>query len=158
MTSTLSKVPISAWVLSTAEAMGALHATDRSAWAKCWADSYRALGGMSDSVAHKGCPRSAAHALWYLGWLKDSERQYMDWTIRHVADRLGKNAAYAVIAARLLRCEQCAASHSALWQRVRQEFERETGARAAKSDQGAVKVALLLSLDRMLVAHGPSSA
>lgn len=158
MTSRLSKVPVSAWVLSTAQAMDALHATDRSAWAKGWADSYWALGGRSVSVAKKGCPRSSAYALWYLGWLKHTERQYMDWTIRHIADRLGKNAAYAVIAARLLGCEQCATSHSALWQRVRQEFERETGARAAKSDQGAVKVALLLSLDRMLVAHRPSSA
>ena len=144
-------LPVSEWVLRTALAMEATHATDTSTWAKHWANSYSALGGRSSSGS-KGCPRSAAYALWYLGWLKGSTRPPLDWPIQRIAGDLGKNAAYAVIAARLLTGQGFAQPHSALWRRVRQEFRRETGHQAAHSEQGAAKVAVGLFMDGMIVA------
>ena len=150
MASTLYGIPISAWVLDTAQAMDAAHAPDEAAWRKHWADSYRALGGRTTSGS-KGCPRSAAYALWYLGWLKGSTRPLLHWPVDRIQDRFGKNAAYAVIAARLLTRERFAGFHSALWQRVRQDFRRETRGSPAESDQGAVKLALGLFLEGTLL-------
>jgi hypothetical protein len=150
MTRVLSRVPISDWVLRTAQAMGAAGAADKKAWRKHWADSYGALGGRTTSGS-KGCPRSAAYAMWYLGWLKGCARPLLDWPADRIHERFGKNAAYAVIAARLLAGSRAQQHHSALWRRVQQEFRRETGQLPANSDQGAVKVALLLFLEGMLV-------
>ena len=144
-------LPVSDWALRTALGMEATHATDTSTWAKHWADSYWALGGRSSSGS-KGCPRSAAYALWYLGWLKGSARPPLDWPIQRIAGHLGKNAAYAVIAAQALTRQGFAQSHSALWERVRSEFQRETGQTAAQSEQGAVKVAIRLFTDGVLVS------
>jgi len=150
MTRLLFRVPISRWVLATAQAMDAAHTTDAAAWRAHWAESYTALGGHTTSGT-KGCPRSAAYALWYLGWLKGAMRPHQDWPSARIHRRLGKNAAYAVIAARLLTRGTVAPFHSSLWPRVRDEFRRQTGESAANSDQGAAKVALLLFLDGSLV-------
>jgi len=156
MTSTLFKVAISEWVFRTAHAMDAAHSADDAAWRKHWASSYWALGGRTTSGS-KGCPRSAAYALWYLGWLKCSTRPLVDWPVDRVRERFGKNAAYAVIAARLLASGAVPHHHRSLWSRAQQAFRRETGQIPAKSDQGAVKVALMLFLDGMLVVpRGPT--
>jgi hypothetical protein len=155
MTRLLFSVPISRWVLATAQAMDAAHATDGATWRKHWADRYAALGGHTTSGT-KGCPRSAAYALWYLGWLQGGMRPFQDWPPANIRSRFGKNAAYAVIAARLLTHGAVAPRHSTLWPRVRGEFRRQTGQAPANSDQGAAKVALLLFLDGMLV--GPLGA
>ena len=152
MASTLYRIPISAWVLDTAQAMDAAHAPDEAAWRKDWADAYWALGGARDSIARKPCPRSAAYGLWHLGWLKGSSRPVLDWPVERIRDQLSKNAAYAVIAALVLAREGFAGSHSALWQRVQREFQAETGESPAESDQGAVRVALSLFLDGTLVS------
>jgi len=157
MTRMLSRVPMSDWVLRTAQAMDDARGADDAAWRKHWADSYWALGGTSDSVAHKGCPRTAAYGLWYLEWLKGSSRPLLDWPVQRVRDGLGKNAAYAAIAARLLARAGVAQSHGTLWTRVRQQFQRDTGEKASNSDQGAVRLALLLFLRGML-AVPPVSA
>ena len=150
MASTLYWIPISTWVLDTAQAMDAARATDGAVWRKHWVDSYWALGGRSTSGS-KGCPRSAAYALWYLGWLKGTARPLLDWPIRRIAGALGKNAAYAVIAAQILARQGFAGSRGALWQRVQREFRSEIGESPAESDQGAVKLTLGLFLDGILL-------
>lgn len=151
MTRVLSRIPVSEWVLRTAQAMVAAGAVDDDPWRKHWASTYFALGGTSSEVARKGCPRSAAYALWHLGWLRDSSRPLLDWPVEGIRQQLGKNAAYAVIAARALVCAGFAGSHSALWRLVQWQFATETGERPAQSDQGAVKLALGLFLDGTLI-------
>lgn len=151
MRSMLYKVPISAWLSGAAHAMDTANATSKAAWRKHWADSYRALGG-SSSCGNKGCPRSAAYALWYMGWFKGSTRPLLEWPVQRIRPRLGKNAAYAAIAARLLAREGFAGSHGALWRLVQQEFRCEIEESPAQSDQGAVKLALGLFLDGTLLS------
>jgi hypothetical protein len=147
MVSMLYNVPLSSWVFRTALAMDADNTTSQASWRKHWADGYWALGGASNSTANKGCAASAAYALWYLGWLKGTNRASLDWPVQRIRDRLGKNAAYAAIAARLLAQYGFTGSHTRLWRLVRQDFQIETGERPAESDQGAVKLALGLFLD-----------
>lgn len=150
MTATLYKVPVSAWVSGTAQKMNAAGVEDPGSWAGYWVETYRALGGTSSSTGAKACPRCAAYALWYLGWLKGSKRPALSWSINEITDKLGKNAAYATITFRLLRQGARPRRLDQLWQSVQREFKRETGETAAKTEQGAVKVAVGLFLEESL--------
>jgi len=152
MTATLYKVPVSAWVSGTAAKMEAAGMEDRKTWSRYWVEFYRALGGTSSSTGTKGCPRCAAYALWYLGWLKGSKRPILSWSINEIRDKLGKNAAYAAIAFRLLRQGARPKPVDQLWKSVRREFNRETGETAASTEQGAVKLAMGLFFEGKLVA------
>jgi len=63
MTEILYKIPVSAWVSSTAAKMEAAGVEDRKTWSRYWVETYQALGGTSTSTGTKGCPDCAAYAL-----------------------------------------------------------------------------------------------
>ena len=151
MTAILNKIPVSAWVSGTAEKMEAAGVEDRRAWSSYWVETYKALGGTSLSTARKGCPKSAAYALCYLGWLKGSKRPGLSWSVNEVRDNLGKNAAYAALAFRLLRQGAQSDPVGQLWKSVQREFKRETGESAADTERGAVTLAIGLFLKGKLV-------
>lgn len=151
MTEILNKIPVSAWVLSTAERMEAAAVEDRGSWSSFWVETYDALGGASSSGG-KPCPKCAAYGLWYLGWLKGSKRPSLGWSVSEIREKLGKNAAYAAIVFRLLRQGARPQPVDQLWESVRREFKRETGETAANTEQGAVKLAMGLFLEGELVA------
>lgn len=142
MTTSRCSVPLPLWVSKTAAKMEASRVTDDASWSRYWVDTYFSLGGRSDSTGRKCCPKKAAYALWYLGWLKASPRPSLNWPLGQIRDELGKKAAYAAIAVRLLSRGSAAKPRSELWQSVRREFQRETGESAAKSEQGAVTIAV----------------
>ena len=152
MTEILYKIPVSAWVLGTAERMEVAGVEDRKTWSRYWVETYQALGGTSTSTGTKGCPKCAAYALWYLGWLKGSKRPGLSWSVNQIRHNLGKNAAYATIAVRLIQQDAQPYPVGQLWKSVQREFERETGETAAHSEQGAVKLAVGLFLEGKLVA------
>ena len=97
----------------------------------------------------KPCPRAAAYALWYLGRIQDSGRQVQKLTIYEVRRALGKNAAYAVIAAELLHADG-SQSVSTLWPRVQARFSELLNEAPAKSEQGEIKLTLALSREGKL--------
>jgi len=152
MTEILYKIPVSAWVSSTAAKMEAAGVEDRKTWTRYWVETYRALGGTSTYSGTKECPKCAAYALWYLGWLKGSKRSALSWSINEIRDRLWKNAAYAAIAVHLLRQRAGPKPVDQLWKSVRREFERKTGETAAITEQGAVRLATALFLEGRLEA------
>ena len=151
MTEILYKIPVWAWVSGTAGKMEAAGVEDRETWSRYWVETYQALGGTRTS-GRKGCPRSAAYALWYLGWLKGSKRSALSWSINEIRDRLWKSAAYAAIAVHLLRQGAQSQPVDQLWESVRREFERKTGETAADTEQGAVTLATALFLEGRLEA------
>src|SRR5947199_5856859 len=93
----LNKVPASRWVRDTVARMERAGATDVHDWTRFWDQSYIALGGRSKSGA-KGCPRTAAYALWSLGRLRYSTKNFLSLSIADIDSQIGKNAAYAIIA------------------------------------------------------------
>jgi len=151
VTEILNKIPVSAWVLSTAEKMEAAGVEDSGSWSSFWVESYNALGGNSSSGG-KPCPKCAAYGLWYLGWLRARKRPALSWSINEVRDKLGKNAAYAAIAFRLLEQRAQPQPVDQLWKSIRREFKQETGGTAAKTRQGAVKLGIGLFLEGKLAA------
>jgi len=152
MTEILYKIPVWAWVSGTAAKMEAAGAEDRKTWSRYWLETYQALGGSSTSTGTKGCPKCAAYALWYLGWLRRSKRPALSWSVNEVRDKLGKNAAYAVIALRLLRQGRRSRPLDQLWESVRQEFKRETGKTPATFKNGAVELTVGLFVEGKLAA------
>jgi len=122
---------------------------DRTDWTRCWYETYRELGGRSKASGNKACPRAAAYGLWFLGRISQGGRPRLNWPVSRVVEELGRNAAYAVIAAELY-LEEPGRSLQETWQAVRLEFRRQTGEEAARSEQGEVRVTLALSADGCL--------
>jgi len=152
MTEVLYKIPVWAWVSRTAAKMEAAGVEDSKTWTRYWVETYQALGGTSTDSGTKECPKCAAYALWYLGWLKRGKRPALSWSVNEVRDKLGKNGAYSAIAVRLLEQGARPKPVGQLWECVRREFERETGETAANTDQGAVRLATGLFLEGRLEA------
>lgn len=152
MTEILYKIPVVAWVSGTAAQMEAAGVEDRKTWSRYWVEAYQDLGGTSTSTGTKECPMCAAHGLWYLGLVKGSKRPPLTWSVNEVTNKLGKNAAYAVIALRLLRQDRRSRPLDQLWESVRQEFKRETGKTPATFKNGAVELTVGLFLEGKLAA------
>jgi len=120
--SRLYGIPITEWVLRTSAKMNTPRSSnERSTWALAWYETYQELGGRNKASGTKGCPRAAAYGLWFLGRLPHSSRPHLDWPVLHVTEELGRNAAYAVIAANLCRDEPARALKET-WEAVRLEF------------------------------------
>lgn len=147
----LYHIPTARWVLGTVERVLVKGYDDRETWNECWHDAYKALGGTTSSGT-KPCPCGAAYGLWFVGRLRSGQRTLMQLTAKEVYRNkaLGKNAAYAVIAADLLDTVPFR-SDADLWSRVQSEFKRHTGDNPALSDQGEVKLVVHLSRSQNLV-------
>ncbi len=132
------------WFLRTASKADQARCKDKKSWDGLWQDTYRELGGSSISVAKKECPKNAAYGLWFLGRVKSSMGQRIDLPVREVDRQLGKNSAYAVIAADLLAGETDY-SRQQLWDEVRRAYAAATGKTAALSEQGQISLVLALA-------------
>ncbi|WP_156479930.1 hypothetical protein [Collimonas pratensis] len=147
----LYHIPTTRWVLGTVERILHKGYDDRETWSRCWYDEYKALGGTTSSGT-KPCPCGAAYGLWFLGRLCSGQRPLIKLTAEKIYRNkaLGKNAAYAVIAANLLDTIRFH-SDAELWSRVQSEFKRHTGDDPALSDQGEVKLVVHLFRSQNLV-------
>ena len=116
---------------------------ETSDWVRFWLQTYRELGGQSIDSGNKGCPRAGAYGLWYLGRLVRGGRALQARPLLDVDRDLGKNAAYGLIAADMLDDGE-SASLSELWPVVRNEYLRQTGKEAARTEQGEVRVVRVL--------------
>lgn len=147
----LNKIPVTPWVCGTADKMRESNTESIADWNRFWLETYRELGGTSDKSGSKGCPRAAAYGLWYLGRVQESGRQARRLPVSEVSCELGKNAAYAVIAADLLQggAPRCATS---LWPLVQARFTELTDVAPADSEQGEIKLVVALFCEGQLSA------
>ena len=131
------KIDLAKWVCGTIDR----HRHGLS-WQQAWIATYRSLGGRSDTVGAKSCPKRAAETLYRFGRLRDAGVSWSDCDIPELWHR-NRNGAYALIAARLLSVNSDL-GNAALWQEVRKIVRREIGNDPASSDQGAATVTLKL--------------
>ncbi len=146
----LHKIEVTKWVQGTAHKMTAARSETRETWNESWLDMCSELGGRARTTGEKPCPMAAAYGLWYLGLLAGVARNRKDWSIRQIKQKLGKNAAYAVIAAELLG-DGAAPVASSLWPRVRKRFEQLTEDVAAEKEQGEIRLVIGLFCEQQLV-------
>ncbi len=139
----LNGIEIKQWVHGTARKMLAAKSESRATWNEAWFETYLELGGQSRTTGEKGCPKSAAYGLWSLGLLAGVARNFRKWSIAQVRKELGKNAAYAVIAAELMT-GGAAPTVPSLWPRIRKRYEELTGEEAARSEQGEIRLVIAL--------------
>ncbi|HUU26233.1 MAG TPA: hypothetical protein VM123_00340 [archaeon] len=150
MPEVLFNIPLVRWVLGTIEKMNDAGRNDFETWSNYWFSTYKDLGGQSDSSGSKGCPQLATYGLWRLGRISNSGKDFQIWTLERVNEELGKNAAYAVLALDLLemkRSEKDTESHPSkakLWAKVQELYQKKLGEPPARSEQGAIKIALSL--------------
>jgi hypothetical protein len=146
----LHKIPVTPWVLGTVEKMHQAGTSEVTAWNRYWLQTYRELGGQSHQSGSKGCPRAAAYGLWMLGRLRGGGRATQVWTVDRVKRELGKNAAYAVIAADLL-AQGATTSLGELWPIVQAQYTAHTSDEPAGSEQGEVKMVIALFCEQQLI-------
>lgn len=147
---TLNKIPLTPWVLGTVAKMNRARTTDRRDWNRFWSQTYQELGGQSDESGAKGCPRAAGYGLWLLGRLARGGRPLQKWPVHRVDNELGKNVAYSVIAADLLAC-RADPSPQRLWPAVQAQYIQHTRRNPAATEQGGVKVAVILFAEQQIV-------
>ena len=135
-------IPVARWVGGTIQKMVRARTVERRDWARFWFDTYRELGGTSRTSGTKGCPRSAAYGLWFLGRVAGADRPRLCWPLQRVMDELGRNAAYAILAMDF--ASEARGELTQTWQQVQQEFRKSTGKEPARSEQGEVRLALAL--------------
>ena len=146
----LNRIPVTSWVLGTAEKMREANTEAVSDWNRFWLKTYQELGGCSGESGSKGCPKAAAFALWFLGWLREGGRTLLSWAVPQINQDLGKNAAYVVIAAELLEKGASPATKQ-LWPLVQARYQEYTGQEAADSEQGEIRLVVALFRERQLV-------
>jgi hypothetical protein len=131
---------------------------DFETWSDFWFMTYKDLGGKSDSSGSKECPKHAAYGLWRLGRISNSGRIFQNWTLEKINRELGNNAAYAVLALDLMEKQHSKRhiegdwSKAELWFKVQELYRQKLGEPPAKSEQGAVKIALGLFTEEQTVA------
>ncbi len=148
MATKLFGIDVRKWILGTSKKMAVAGSTESKDWRRFWRDTYQELGGRSTS-GEKGCPGAGAYGLWFVGRVAETGRRHLDWRVAQVAEQLGKNAAYAVIAADSCRLNPDLTAGER-WESVRQTYRRDTGEEAARSNQGAVNVAVALFAEGLL--------
>lgn len=145
----LNKIMVKPWVLGTARKMQDARTDTQATWNNSWLERYRELGGCSKTSGSKGCPRAAAYGLWFLGRLRETGRPFLSWTVPQIDRDLGKNAAYAVIAANLLQ-QGASPAVGGLWPLVQDHYRAETGHEPAGKDQGEIKLVVALFQEEQL--------
>jgi len=150
----LNRIPVTPWVTGTVARVLRTGRTDAQTWNDCWYDAYTALGGQSQDSGNKGCPRAAARGLWLLGRLRDGQRPLVSWSTAEVYRELGKNAAYATLAAEL-QATRPGQAPAVLWPLIQHEFTRCTGVPPARSEQGEVRLVVALVRSQQLILCPP---
>lgn len=139
-----SSIPYSLWVQKTINKMEENRVDDKKSWDMYWYKSYEELGGKSESTGTKGCPKKAAYGLWYLGYVSNTNRPFKNLSIQKINDEFSKNVAYAVLAVDLLNKGWKSNNITSLWQEVKNQYRNTLKKEPAKSNQGAVTVAVQL--------------
>lgn len=80
-------IAVGDWVLGT---IAKMKGTERNDWAQFWRATYQELGGGSNAVGDKGCPRAGAYGLWYLGRIRKAGRPRLNWPLPRVVKELGR--------------------------------------------------------------------
>lgn len=147
------------WVEKTTQKMETSGKDDAESWNNFWEETYyKELKGKSEDTARKGCLRCAAYSLWMLGQLKCSQKQeiFLSMSVlgnvisnlKNQNKDIARNTTYALLALLLIedfeRKEDFIPDTAKSWALVKEEFERLTDEEAAVSDQGAVKLTLML--------------
>ena len=131
------KVDLVKWVYGTVDKY-----QHGESWRQAWPETYREIGGLSESVGLKVCPREAAKTLYEHGRLKDSGVPFRDCVIPELWEA-SKNGTYAILATRLLR-ENPSLGKAELWREIQRALRREVGEEPAGSDQGGPKLTFQL--------------
>lgn len=152
MSTVLFNISLVRWVRGTIERMNAAGKDDIESWCNYWFQTYKDLGGTSDTSGSKGCPQHAAYGLWRLGRISNSGMPFQNWTLERVNKELGKNAAYAVLALELLESKH-GWSKTDLWSRVQESYQQKIGEQSAKSEQGAIKISFGLFTEGQIVSR-----
>ena len=131
------KVDLVKWVYGTVDKY-----QRGKSWGDAWLETYREIGGLSESVGRKVCPRVAANTLYEHGRLKNGGIPFRDCVIPELWEA-SKNGTYAILATRLLR-ENPSLSKTELWREIQRAVRREVGEEPAGSDQGGPKLTFQL--------------
>ena len=131
------KVDLVKWVYGTVDKY-----QHGESWGQAWPETYREIGGLSESVGLKGCPMEAAKTLYEHGRLKNGGIPFRDCVIPELW-KASKNGTYAILATRLLR-ENPSLSKTELWREIQRAVRREVGEEPAGSDQGGPKLTFQL--------------
>ena len=123
-----------------------------SEWNKFWEETYFELGGKSACSACKGCPKKAGYTLWYLGRIKESNRERVEMSIVDVKNnrRFLKNGAYAILGQEILSKSPTPLTKSDLFSKIQNEYREGTEDDPAKSDQGGPTLTWILFKAGML--------
>ena len=151
MPEVLFKIPLTRWIRGTIEKMNGFGKRDIQSWSHYWLETYKELGGQSDESGSKGCPQHAAYGLWRLGRIKEANISYQQKAIKSINQEYGKNAAYAVLALDLLEKRQSTRDNANLWIQVQDLYRKTIHEEPAKSQQGAVTVAVTLFEEGQIV-------
>ena len=146
------KIPLTLWVRGTIEKMNRFGKRDIQSWSQYWLETYKELGGQSEESGTKGCPQHAAYGLWRLGRITDSNLPYQPKAITSINREFGKNVSYAIIAIELLETRQAARDNTSIWIQVQEIYRRSVHEEPAKSQQGAITVAVTLFKEGQILA------
>ena len=123
------KVDLAAWVYGTIE-----KCRQGESWRPAWIETYREIGGVSDTSGEKPCPMVAARTLYEYGRLKNGGLPFRECEIRELWND-SRNGTYAIVAMRLLRADSTLDKDS-LWREIQRAVRREVGEEPAGSNQG----------------------
>ena len=146
---TLNKIDAREWIKKTIKKMENSETESSSDWNRFWEETYFELGGTSDTVARKSCPKKAGYTLWYLGRIKGSNREIVEMSIDDVKNQLSKNGSYAILGQEILN-DLPNLNKSDLFRRIQIEYRRRTNDEPAKSDQGGPTLTWILFKAGML--------
>ena len=133
------------WVLGTIRGVEA-----GEDWNASWRRTYRAIGGKSDSIGQKVCPRKGAQTLYELGRIKNTQLPLRKPGLREIWDNYGKNGAYSILALELQEKNPNIESGE-LWKQIKSRIRSDLGEEPAKSNQGAPTIASKLWRMDMIV-------
>jgi hypothetical protein len=140
---TLNKLDAREWIRKTIKKMENRETDSSSDWNKFWEETYFDLGGEKYSVACKGCPKKAGYTLWYLGRIKESNRERVEMPIDEVKNQLSRNGAYAILGQEILSNSPNLNKFD-IFRRIQIEYRRRTNAEPAGSDQGGPTLTWIL--------------
>ena len=123
------KVDLAAWIYGTIE-----KCRQGSLWRPAWIETYREIGGVSDTSGEKPCPMVAARTLYEYGRLKNGGLLFRECEIPELWKQ-SRNGTYAILATRLLRTNS-SMGKNLLWREIQRAVRREVGEEPASSNQG----------------------
>ncbi len=157
MAGLLFKIPVTQWVRGTIQKMDKNATYDIGSWCDFWYETYEELGGNSIESGTKSCPKHAAYGLWRLGRIKNTAIPYQEGLLAETIRKYGKNTAYAELALELLEQQSIEINARSLWSQVQALYRKKLKDEPAKSQQGAITIALTLFDEDQIVTNDKDS-